>query len=273
MPPGVSGLNLTSGLIKQEDGSLVNNNEITVLDMVNNGGHGGHNGHEVVNNSHGGVNNGHQGVNTSPTDNKLTVSRFNQKTDNLDRVNTGRRQDLEGFREGLLRDQMILKAESIDEEEKAMNLSTSHITSQEKSETTEEKVRKAILSLQSQQPTTIPPTTTSSMVSQAFQLLPSHLLNPATFKDMDQGTHDQMAALLGADQMAALLGPLWKSRQPRMCQFCNRMFSNKFNLKQHILNMHTVGREMQCEICNKKVKNKWYLRRHHVTHHGAPLKK
>ena len=114
--------------------------------------------------------------------------------------------------------------------------------------------------------------------------------------------------------MAALLGPSWKSRQPRMCQYCQRMFSNKFNLKQvtrlrnhhhhsiffteifgiklshhydplsrvrtktvslfqHILNMHTVGKELQCEICQKKVKNKWYLRRHHVTHHGAPLKK
>ena len=84
---------------------------------------------------------------------------------------------------------------------------------------------------------------------------------------------DQMAALLGPDQMAALLGPSWKSRQPRMCQYCQRMFSNKFNLKQHILNMHTVGRELACEICQKKVKNKWYLRRHHVTHHGAPLKK
>ena len=32
--------------------------------------------------------------------------------------------------------------------------------------------------------------------------------------------------------MAALLGPSWKSRQPRMCQYCQRMFSNKFNLKQ-----------------------------------------
>ena len=34
-----------------------------------------------------------------------------------------------------------------------------------------------------------------------------------------------------ADQMAALLGPSWKSR-PRMCQLCQGMFSNKFNLKQ-----------------------------------------
>ncbi len=34
------------------------------------------------------------------------------------------------------------------------------------------------------------------------------------------------------EQMAALLGPSWKSRQPRMCQYCERMFSNKFNLKQ-----------------------------------------
>ncbi|XP_023346068.1 broad-complex core protein isoforms 1/2/3/4/5 [Eurytemora carolleeae] len=116
---------------------------------------------------------------------------------------------------------------------------------------------------------------TSSLVSQAFQLLPAQFLNasPSQLSLMEGGAAEQMAALLGPEQMAALLGPSWKSRQPRMCQYCNRMFSNKFNLKQHILNMHTVGREMQCEICNKKVKNKWYLRRHHVTHHGAPLKK
>ena len=82
-----------------------------------------------------------------------------------------------------------------------------------------------------------------------------------------------MSLTVSLCQMAALLGPSWKSRQPRMCQYCQRMFSNKFNLKQHILNMHTVGRELACEICQKKVKNKWYLRRHHVTHHGAPLKK
>jgi hypothetical protein len=34
------------------------------------------------------------------------------------------------------------------------------------------------------------------------------------------------------DPMTSLLGPSWKSRQPRMCQYCQRMFSNKFNLKQ-----------------------------------------
>ncbi len=43
---------------------------------------------------------------------------------------------------------------------------------------------------------------------------------------------DQLATMLGPEQMAALLGPSWKSRQPRMCQYCQRMFSNKFNLKQ-----------------------------------------
>ena len=39
--------------------------------------------------------------------------------------------------------------------------------------------------------------------------------------------------------MAALLGPSWKSRQPRMCQYCQRMFSNKFNLKQ--VNLQSVS--------------------------------
>lgn len=68
-------------------------------------------------------------------------------------------------------------------------------------------------------------------------------------------------------------GSNWKSRQPTECDFCKRMFSNKFNLKQHILNMHSTGGEVRCEQCGKLVKNKWYLRRHKVTHHGAPLRK
>merc|ERR1719192_2735323 len=68
-------------------------------------------------------------------------------------------------------------------------------------------------------------------------------------------------------------GKRWKSRQPKLCIHCDRYFSNQFNLKQHILNMHTVGGDVRCDKCNKTVKNKWYLRRHHVTHHNAPLKK
>lgn len=68
-------------------------------------------------------------------------------------------------------------------------------------------------------------------------------------------------------------GKRWKSRQPKLCVHCDRYFSNQFNLKQHILNMHTVGGDVRCDKCNKTVKNKWYLRRHQVTHHNAPLKK
>ena len=36
-------------------------------------------------------------------------------------------------------------------------------------------------------------------------------------------------------------GKRWKSRQPKLCIQCDRYFSNQFNLKQHILNMHTVS--------------------------------
>jgi len=124
-------------------------------------------------------------------------------------------------------------------------------------------------------PPASPPSSTLSLLS-SLQQQPSatSASSPLNLLHVDGvSAADQMAALLGPEQMAALLGPSWKSRQPRMCQYCQRMFSNKFNLKQHILNMHTVGRELACEICQKKVKNKWYLRRHHVTHHGAPLKK
>lgn len=61
--------------------------------------------------------------------------------------------------------------------------------------------------------------------------------------------------------------------QPRLCLFCYKTFSNSFNLKQHVVNVHTVGQGLQCHLCHKTVKNKWYLRKHHVTAHGAPLKR
>lgn len=61
--------------------------------------------------------------------------------------------------------------------------------------------------------------------------------------------------------------------QPRICALCWKTFSNSFNLKQHVVNVHTVGEGLQCHLCHKKVKNKWYLRKHHVTAHGAPLKR
>ncbi|KAG7157083.1 Zinc finger protein 770-like [Homarus americanus] len=71
----------------------------------------------------------------------------------------------------------------------------------------------------------------------------------------------------------ACVPKLWNSRQPGICPICNRVFSNKFNLKQHIINIHTKGEGVECDLCHKKCKNKWYLRRHQVTHHGAPLKR
>ena len=48
----------------------------------------------------------------------------------------------------------------------------------------------------------------------------------------EQGKLAPVSSSTTPEQMAALLGPSWKSRQPRMCQYCQRMFSNKFNLKQ-----------------------------------------
>jgi hypothetical protein len=70
---------------------------------------------------------------------------------------------------------------------------------------------------------------------------------------------DQLATMLGPEQMAALLGPSWKSRQPRMCQYCQRMFSNKFNLKQ-------VHRRLSSFIiCGQNVQKEVQLKT------GAPL--
>ncbi|KAJ1529421.1 hypothetical protein ONE63_006200 [Megalurothrips usitatus] len=65
----------------------------------------------------------------------------------------------------------------------------------------------------------------------------------------------------------------WSCMQPRSCAHCNRTFSNKFNLKQHIENVHTPSQALPCQICNRSFKNKWYLRKHSVTAHGAPLRR
>ena len=61
--------------------------------------------------------------------------------------------------------------------------------------------------------------------------------------------------------------------QPRVCEYCWKTFSNSFNLKQHIVNVHVQSQGVACTVCEKVVKNKWYLRKHLVTAHGAPLKK
>merc|ERR1719430_1933402 len=65
----------------------------------------------------------------------------------------------------------------------------------------------------------------------------------------------------------------WRCMQPRVCQYCWKTFSNSFNLKQHIVNVHIQSQGVSCNVCGKVVKNKWYLRKHLVTAHGAPLKR
>merc|ERR1712156_1190711 len=65
----------------------------------------------------------------------------------------------------------------------------------------------------------------------------------------------------------------WRCMQPRLCNYCWKTFSNSFNLKQHIVNVHIQSQGVSCSLCEKVVKNKWYLRKHLVTAHGAPLKR
>lgn len=65
----------------------------------------------------------------------------------------------------------------------------------------------------------------------------------------------------------------WRCMQPRLCNYCWKTFSNSFNLKQHIVNVHIQSQGVTCSLCEKVVKNKWYLRKHLVTAHGAPLKR
>lgn len=65
----------------------------------------------------------------------------------------------------------------------------------------------------------------------------------------------------------------WSSMQPCSCHICNKTFSNSFNMKQHIQNVHLPAQMVKCQICRKSFKNKRYLRKHLVTFHGAPLRR
>ncbi|XP_037081675.1 protein bric-a-brac 1-like [Pollicipes pollicipes] len=98
----------------------------------------------------------------------------------------------------------------------------------------------------------------------------SSLLATATALPPAGPDDQQMSYAAGAEERRSRQ---WSSRQPRVCPICNGLFSNKFNLKQHIVNVHTSSAGVECSLCKKVCKNKWYRRRHEVVVHGAPLKR
>ncbi|XP_034943404.1 protein abrupt isoform X2 [Chelonus insularis] len=53
------------------------------------------------------------------------------------------------------------------------------------------------------------------------------------------------------------------------CPECGKIYSNNSNLKQHIVNVHTVQTEyISCHICQKQFKTKQYLQIHLLSMHG-----
>jgi hypothetical protein len=62
-------------------------------------------------------------------------------------------------------------------------------------------------------------------------------------------------------------------RQPRVCPLCSKTFSNAFNLKQHMMNIHIPPVATRCPECQCIVKNKLYLRKHLVKAHKVPLRR
>ena len=47
----------------------------------------------------------------------------------------------------------------------------------------------------------------------------------------------------------------WRCMQPRVCEYCWKTFSNSFNLKQHIVNVHIQSQGVACTMCEKVLKN------------------
>ena len=91
----------------------------------------------------------------------------------------------------------------------------------------------------------------------------------------ERGGQGQVGTVTSSSSANSVTHPRqrWRCMQPRLCNYCWKTFSNSFNLKQHIVNVHIQSQGVNCNICDKVVKNKWYLRKHLVTAHGAPLKR
>jgi hypothetical protein len=95
------------------------------------------------------------------------------------------------------------------------------------------------------------------------------------------------AGLASTASLAAILRPLGAGfsdtasstsskgtcRRPSVCPLCNRTFSNHFNMKQHIMNVHVPPVPAQCPKCNCTVRNRLYLRKHLVKAHNVPLRR
>ncbi|XP_046586280.1 protein abrupt isoform X4 [Neodiprion lecontei] len=58
------------------------------------------------------------------------------------------------------------------------------------------------------------------------------------------------------------------------CPECGKIYSNNSNLKQHIVNVHTVQTEyISCHMCSKQFKTKQYLQIHLLSMHGIRKRK
>ncbi|XP_076644109.1 uncharacterized protein LOC143354156 isoform X2 [Halictus rubicundus] len=58
------------------------------------------------------------------------------------------------------------------------------------------------------------------------------------------------------------------------CPECGKIYSNNSNLKQHIVNVHTVQTEyVSCHVCSKQFKTKQYLQIHLLSMHGIRKRK
>ncbi|XP_051158386.1 broad-complex core protein isoforms 1/2/3/4/5 isoform X2 [Leptopilina boulardi] len=69
------------------------------------------------------------------------------------------------------------------------------------------------------------------------------------------------------------LDPNNQTGKPK-CPECGKIYSNNSNLKQHIVNVHTVQTQfISCHICSKQFKTKQYLQIHLLSMHGIRKRK
>lgn len=64
------------------------------------------------------------------------------------------------------------------------------------------------------------------------------------------------------------------NNQKPKCPECGKIYSNNSNLKQHIVNVHTVQTAyISCHVCSKQFKTKQYLQIHLLSMHGIRKRK
>lgn len=117
------------------------------------------------------------------------------------------------------------------------------------------------------------------MIRQCVLVCAGHWSPASTSTSGGLPNHHQLPTSTALNASSHHSATSWPSRIPGStddndplkpkCPECGKQYSNNSNLKQHIVNVHTVTNEIHpCPVCGKNFKTKQYAQIHMLSMHG-----